>query len=218
MSFVGIFTCRYTNMGITMSKWTLEGCTKVMVLGRLHLAKSGRTIARSGRNIARLGHTTSGRSWPDPAAARPEPAAYGQSRPWLAKAGHTWPWLGPTAPLGVPAPILCNVLGPRHKQSQEQVLDGWETSILCRLDQKSKVGSTWIDRPTLHYHNRHQGVILDITPHRRCITWWFGRCSRTYMVDRTYQLVCQAKLTQGADLQPPQEQWSGSFKSIGSGS
>jgi hypothetical protein len=141
-----------------------------------------------------------------------------QSRPQLARAGHIWPGLGSTSSTGAPAPIICHVFGPWHQQSHEQVLDGWETLILCRLDQKANVGSTWVDGPTLNCRNHQQGVILDVTPHHLCITQWFGRCARTYRADRTYQLACRAKPTQGADLQPPQEQRSGSSKSIGGGS
>jgi hypothetical protein len=118
-------------------------------------------------------------------------AAPGQVRPQLSQArpnhGQTqlattarsqarasrWPHLSkarPDRPLGAPAPTKCHVSGPRHQQSHEQVLDGQETLILCRLDQKAKIGSTWIDGPTLNCHNRHQGVILDVPQHRRCIT------------------------------------------------
>jgi hypothetical protein len=97
---------------------------------------------------------------PQLAAARPEPAT----------AGHTWPGLGPAAPLGAPAPTKCHISGPRHQQSHKQVLDGRETLILCRLDQKATIGSTWIDGPTLNRRNRHQGVILDVPQHCRCIT------------------------------------------------
>jgi hypothetical protein len=53
-----------------------------------------------------------------------------------------------------------------------------------RFDQKAKVGSTWIDEPTLNRRNRHQGVILDVPQHRRCITRQSGRAGRTY------QLAC----------------------------
>jgi hypothetical protein len=164
-------------------------------------------------------HQSNGAGPAAPSQVRPH-----YNRPQLARAGHTWPGLGSAAPTGAPvplcalAPIICHILGPRHQQSHEQVLDGWETMILCRLDQKAKVGSTWIDGPTLNHRNCHQGVILDVTPHYRCITWWFGRCARTYRAGRTYQLACWAKPTQGADLQPPQQQWLGSSKSIGSGS
>jgi hypothetical protein len=66
--------------------------------------------------------------------------------------------------------------------------------------------------PTLNRHNLHQGVILDVPQHGRCITRPLSR------VGRTYQLVGRAKPTQGADLQPPQEQWSGSSKFICGGS
>jgi hypothetical protein len=90
--------------------------------------------------------------------------------PQLATAGHTCPGLGLTAPLGAPAPTKCHVSGPRHQQSHEQVLDGRETLILCRLNQKATIGSTWVDGPTLNHRNRHQGVILDVPQHRRCIT------------------------------------------------
>jgi hypothetical protein len=124
-----------------------------MVQGQPHLARSGRSLARFGR-------TTAGRSWPESVAARPEPAA----------AGHTWPGLGPAAPLGAPAPTKCHVSAPRHQQSHEQVLVGRETLILCRLDQKATIGSTCIDGPTLNRHNHHQGVILDVPQHYRCIT------------------------------------------------
>jgi hypothetical protein len=99
-------------------------------------------------------HHSQARSQPSqarPHQSRPQQA----SRPQLATAGHTWPGLGPAAPLGAPAPIKCHVSGPRHQQSHEQVLDGRETSILCRLDQKAKVASTWIDGPTLNRHNCH---------------------------------------------------------------
>jgi hypothetical protein len=48
-------------------------------------------------------------------------------------------------------------------------LDGRETSILCRLDQKAKVGSTWIDGPTLNHHNCHSKSILSVTKRRRFI-------------------------------------------------
>jgi hypothetical protein len=144
---------------------------------RPHLARFGRTTARSGCKLARLGRTTAGRSWPEPAAGRlkpaagrPEPAATGQSQPQLATAGHTWLGLGFAAALGAPAPTKCHVSGPRHQQSHEQVLDGRETLILCQLDQKAKIGSTWIDGPTLNRCNRHQGVILDVPQHCQCIT------------------------------------------------
>jgi hypothetical protein len=40
--------------------------------------------------------------------------------------------------------------------------------ILCRLDQKAKVGSTWIDGPTLNRHNRYSKSILSVTKRR-----WF---------------------------------------------
>jgi hypothetical protein len=106
---------------------------------RAHLARFGRTTARCGcklarlsRSLARLGRTTASRSWPEPAAA-------GQSQPQLATTGHTWLGLGPTAPLGAPAPTKCHVSGPRHQQSHEQVLDGRETLILCRLDQRLRL-------------------------------------------------------------------------------
>jgi hypothetical protein len=98
------------------------------------------------------------------------------SQPESAAAGHTWPGLGPAAPLGAPAPLdapaptKCHIFGPRHQQSHERVLDGREMLILCWLDQKAKIRSTWIDGPTLNRHNRHQGVILDVPQHRRCIT------------------------------------------------
>jgi hypothetical protein len=36
------------------------------------------------------------------------------------------------------------------------------SSSLCRFNQKAKVGSTWIDGPTLSHRNRHHGVILYI--------------------------------------------------------
>jgi hypothetical protein len=108
MSCVGIFTCRYTNIGITMDKLTIEGCTKPTVQDRPHLARSGRTTARPGCSLARLGRTRAGRSWPQPAAARPEQAAAGHSWPHLARArpdrtsrcAHTYqmPRLGSTAP------------------------------------------------------------------------------------------------------------------------
>jgi hypothetical protein len=48
-----------------------------------------------------------------------------------------------------------------------------------RFDQKAMVGSTWIDGPTLNHHNRHQGVILDVPQHRRCITQQLSRYNRT---------------------------------------
>jgi hypothetical protein len=75
---------------------------------RPHLATSGRTTARFGRNLARLGRTTADRSWPQPAVARPEPAATGHSQPQFAG-------LGPAAPLGAPAPTKYHVSGPRHQ-------------------------------------------------------------------------------------------------------
>jgi hypothetical protein len=102
--------------------------------------------------------------------------------------------------------------GPRHQQSHKHPLDGWDTPVNGRFDQKAKVGSTWIDGPTLNRHNFHQGVILDVPQHGRCITRPLSR------VGHTYQLVCRAKPSQGADLQPPQEQWSGSSKFICGGS
>jgi hypothetical protein len=43
-------------------------------------------LARSGRTLARLGRTTADRSWPEPAAARLEPAAAGHNQPHLARA------------------------------------------------------------------------------------------------------------------------------------
>jgi hypothetical protein len=167
-----------------MNKWTLEGCAKAMVQGRPHLARSSRT-------------------WPSPAA--PQPAAAGQSRPQLARVGHTWPGLGSAAPTGVAAPTICHVSGPRHQQSHKHTLDGWDTPVNGRFDQKDKVGSTWIDGRTLNRRNCHQGVILGIPQHGRCITMPLVRVSRTYRAGRTYQLVYRAKPTQGADLQPPQE-------------
>jgi hypothetical protein len=107
-----------------MDKWTIEGCTKAVVQGQPHLTRSSRTTASSGHNLARLGRTAASRSWP-------QPATVGQSRPQLATAGHTWPGLGPDAPLGAPAPTKGHVSGPRHQKSHEQVLDWQETLILC---------------------------------------------------------------------------------------
>jgi hypothetical protein len=107
----------------------------------------------------------SNRTWPGLDAPQPIAASHsrlhlGQSRPQLARASHTWPGLGPAAP------NKCHVSGPQHQQSHEQVLDGQETLILCRLDQKAKVGSTWIDAPTLNCHNRHSKSILSVTKRR----------------------------------------------------
>jgi hypothetical protein len=53
---------------------------------RPHLARSGHTTARPGHSLARLDRTMAGRSWPEPAAARPGPAAAGHSLPHLARA------------------------------------------------------------------------------------------------------------------------------------
>jgi hypothetical protein len=128
-----------------------------------HLARSGSTTARSGRSLARLGRTRASRSWPEPAAAKPEPSAAGHSRPQLARArpGRTsrcartyqMPRLGSTAPT-IPRTSL-----------------GWTRNVdSCRLDQKAKIVSIWIDGPTLNCRSRHQGVILNVPQHRRCIT------------------------------------------------
>jgi hypothetical protein len=183
-----------------MNTWTLEGYTKAIVQGRPHLARSSRTIARSGHTTARLGRTTTSRSRTELAVARPQPAVAVQSRPQLVRADHTCTGLGSAAPTGAPAPTICHVLGPRHQQSHKHTLDEWDSPVDGQFDQKAKVGSTWIDGPTL---NRQQGVILGVTPHRRCITRWFGRYARNYRAGRTYQLACRAKPTQGVDLQPP---------------
>jgi hypothetical protein len=69
-----------------------------------------------------------------------------------------------------------------------------------QFDQKDKVGSTWIDEPTLNRRNRHQEVILDVPQHGQYITRQLDRARRSY------QLACRAKPTQGADLQLLQEQ------------
>jgi hypothetical protein len=137
-SFVGIFACRYTNMGITMNKWTLEGCTKAMVQGRPHLARSGRT--------------TVDRSWPQPATA-------GQSQPHLARArlGRTnrcvrtyhMPLLGSTAPT-IPQTHL-----------------GWMRYTVEWSVWSKGSGSKHVDRWTHSRRNRHQGVIQDVPQHRR---------------------------------------------------
>jgi hypothetical protein len=45
--------------------------------------------------------------------------------------------------------------------------------VNSRFDQKAKVGSTWIDGPTLNFRNRHQEVILDVPQHYRCMLTHF---------------------------------------------
>jgi hypothetical protein len=55
--------------------------------------------------------------------------------------------LGPAAPTKVVLPISC------HYQSHEKVTNEREVLISSWFDQKAKVGSTWIDGPTLNRHN-----------------------------------------------------------------
>jgi hypothetical protein len=54
------------------------------------------------------------------------------------------------------------------------------------------VGSTRIDGPTLNRRNHHQGVILDVPQHRRCIIRPLGRAGRTSRYSCTYAMVNQA--------------------------
>jgi hypothetical protein len=72
-------------MGITMDKWTIEGCTKATVQDRPHLARSGRTTARPGRILARLSRTTTGRTV---AEAQGGPVGPGTTLEFLAKAQY----------------------------------------------------------------------------------------------------------------------------------
>jgi hypothetical protein len=161
---VGIFTFRYTDMGVTMNKWTSKGYTKAKVQGRPHLARSSHTTAWSGHSLARLGRTTAGRSLPQPAAARTKPAATGHSRPHLPSARpgstnrctHTYhmPRLGSTA--------------PTHPRTSL----GWMRNVdYMSFGSKGWGWKHWIDGPTHNHRNRHHGVILDFPQYRRCITW-----------------------------------------------
>jgi hypothetical protein len=119
--------------------------------GRPQLARAGRSQARAGR------------SWLEPVPARPEPDAAGHSRPHLARSrpgrtcrcarAYQMPRLGSTTPT-IPRTSL-----------------GWTRNVdSMSVGSKAKIGSTWIDGPTLNRRNRHQGVILDVPQHCRCIT------------------------------------------------
>jgi hypothetical protein len=115
-----------------------------------------------------------GRTWPGSTAhsqARPQ-----HNRPHLARIGRSWPRVGSTAPIGAPvhlgalAPTICQVSSPRHQQSHKHTLDGWDTPVNGWFDQKAKVGSTWINGPTLNRHNHHSEATLGFPEDRRCIT------------------------------------------------
>jgi hypothetical protein len=136
---------------------------------------------------------------------------------WITQTHHKRDALRPGGRAGCTC-LTCPNVPPSLSHSMKHSCEQSLSKEQGRFDPEVEISHTWIDGPALNRRNRHQWVILDATPHRLCITRWFWRCARTYRTGRTYQQACQAKQTQGVDLQPPQEQWSGSFNSIGSGS
>jgi hypothetical protein len=102
--------------------------------------------------------------------------------------------------LGPAAPSKILLSGTQHQQSHKHTLYGWDTLVNGLFDQKAMVGRTWIDGPTLNRHSHHQGVILDVPQHRRCITRQLSRTGHTSRYDHTYQTLGFLSTNLGTDL------------------
>jgi hypothetical protein len=104
--------------------------------------------------------------------------------------------------------------GPEKNQcpySLKHNLDECDSLNKWRFDQRVEARITWINGSTYLIAQPQPSSKGDP---RRPLTRSVHRTTRD-RAGRTYHLVCRAKPTQGAHLQPPQEQWSGASKARG---
>jgi hypothetical protein len=127
--------------------------------------------------------------------------------------GTTGP-VGAAGLAGAAGPTPWHMLSPMHLLSCEHNLDKRDPPRKHWFDRMDEVRITWINgstcpavqppQPSQGNPRRPWAMAVHHTAQRRA--------------SRTSQPSCRAKLTQGNDPQPPQEQWSEASKERGSGS